>query len=73
MQFIIKLDVRERAGYLSAVCRDVPGLHLVDATRDGLRKRALKAVPELLRRNRKLVNVKASPTDDLAEIRVTAD
>lgn len=68
--FIVKLNVRQRPGYLSAVCADVPGLHIVDATLEGIRQRALKAVPVLLKAN-KHINVKVAPMDDLTEIRVT--
>lgn len=70
-QFVVKLDVRDRGSYLSAVSADVPGLHLVDATREGLRQRAMKAIPHLLRKNRHLEVQKVAPTDDLSELRIT--
>jgi hypothetical protein len=70
-QFTVKLDVRDRGTYLSAVCADVPGLHLVDSTREGLRHRAMKAVPLLLKKNRQLEVQKVAPTDDLSELRIT--
>lgn len=68
--FEVRLQVRDRGSYLSAICPDVPGLHVVDATREGLRQRAMRAVPRLLKDNRHM-NVTVAPTDDLTVLRVT--
>lgn len=67
--FTVKLDVRDRGDVLSAVCRDVPGLHVYGATLEAVRQRAMRAIPQLFEKN-KHVSVEALPTDDLTVIRV---
>lgn len=67
--FVVKLDVRNRGGYLSARSDQVPGLHIAGATAEDVRQRALPAVKHLMKANRHL-DVEVLPTDDLAELRV---
>lgn len=67
--FIVKLTVRERGEYLSAVSADVPGLHVYGKSAEDVRQSAMRAIPRLLRVNRQM-QVTVSPTDDLSEIRV---
>lgn len=68
--FIAHLEIRQHSNYLSAICSEVPGLHLIDATLEGLHHRALTAIPVLLKANRHM-NVKVAPTDDMFRIRIT--
>lgn len=70
-QMLVKLEVRDRGTVLSARSSQVPGLHIYGATPEAVRKSAMLAIPHLLQHNRGMLNVKAHPTDDLSEIRVT--
>lgn len=67
--FTVTLDIRQRSGYLSARCADVPGLHITGADLADLRRRAMPAVQRLLKANRQL-DVEVLPTDDLQVLRV---
>ena len=69
--FIVRLDVRDRGSYLSARCKDVPGLHVAGKTAEAIRSSAMKAVKDLYKRN-KGEDVEVFPTDDLSELRVRA-
>ena len=69
--FLVKLNVRSRGDFLSAVCADVPGLHIYGKTPDAIRRSAMAAIPRLLKANRQMT-VEVFPTDDLTEIRVKA-
>lgn len=67
--FIVRLNVRDRGEYLSAICDQVPGLHVYGKTMEAVRQSAMRAIPRLMATNRKM-SVTVAPTDDLAEIRV---
>lgn len=67
--FTVKLDVRDRGDYLSAICAAVPGLHVYGQDLEAVRQSALRAIPRLMASNRRL-KVSVSPTDDLTEIRI---
>jgi len=68
--FTVKLEVRDRGDRLSAICADVPGLHIYGKTREAVRTSAIKAVKRLLESNRGMKVVEVSPTDDLSVLRV---
>lgn len=65
----VRLNVRQREGYLSANCPDVPGLHVRGETPEAVRTVAMRAVEDLFQRNAG-ARVKVTPTDDLAVLRV---
>ena len=67
--YIVRLNVRQRGEYMSAICADVPGLHIYGKSMESLRRSAMAAIPRLLKSNKHL-DVEVSPTDDLAEIRI---
>lgn len=68
--FDVHLNVRQRQGYLSAICAEVPGLHVIGHDAEQVRQSAMRAVAELSQRNAG-VRVRVSPTDDLAVLRVS--
>jgi hypothetical protein len=68
--FTVKLDVRDRGDRLSAICADVPGLHIYGHSLTDVRARAMKAVKYLLERNRGMKVADVSPTDDMTVLRV---
>ena len=67
--FVVRLDVRNRGALLSAICADVPGLHVYGMTLEAVRQSAIKAIPTLMKANRQMT-VAAYPTDELSEIRI---
>lgn len=67
--FVVRLQVRNRGDFLSAVCADVPGLHTYGKSLEAVRRSAMDVIPRLLKANRQM-NVSVSPMDDLTEIRV---
>ncbi len=69
--FTVKLNVRDRGNYLSAICADVPGLHVAGPDAFVIRERAMRAIKDLYKRNRGQ-DVEVFPTDDVAELRVRA-
>jgi hypothetical protein len=69
---MVKLNVRDRGAYLSAISADVPGLHIVGPTPEAIRETAMKAVKTLLKANRKMEVLEVLPTDDLSVLKVKA-
>lgn len=67
--FEVHLNVRQRSGYLSAVCPEVPGLHVIGQDPEQVRQSAMRAVTELSKRNAG-ISVRVSPTDNLNVLRV---
>lgn len=65
----VTLNVRQRSTYLSAMCPDVPGLHVVGSTREELRRSAILGIKTLYKRNRGM-DVEVLPTDDLSVLTV---
>jgi hypothetical protein len=65
--FVVRLQIRGRGDYLSAVCEDVPGLHVYGKSVADVRDRAASAIPRLMRANRKL-SVTVAPTQDETEL-----
>ena len=67
--FTVKLEVRQRPGYISAICPSIPGLHVCGETTEAVRQSAMRAIKTLLRVNQER-EVVVSPTDDWSEFRV---
>jgi predicted RNase H-like HicB family nuclease len=67
--FLVKLDMRRLDGCLSAVCDDVPGLHVRGDTAEAVRQEAARAIQALYWFNDK-VRVDVGLTDDLTVLRV---
>lgn len=68
--FTIKLDVRQRESYMSAICSDVPGLHLIGDTVEAIYQIAPRAITHLIRANQQLI-VRVDQVADTAEFCIT--
>ena len=67
--FVVKLDVRDRGSYLSALCGDVPGLHGAGKTAEALRTSAMRAIKDLYKRNQGK-DVDVLPMDELDQLQI---
>lgn len=68
--FTVKLEVRKRPGYLSAVCAELPGLHVCGDTAEAVGMSAMRAIKTLYRVNFDR-EVTVTQTGEWSEFQVT--